>query len=579
MDGGTSVNFLIALLILIFLVFVGYGLLYYLGRKQTKANIELDERKQEIMSIPVADKLYTLKNKSVTGSTRRIFESEQANWQTITRYKLPEIEAALVTAQADTDKFSLINAKQTANRIEDLLNETEETVRQIDERLAQILASEGENELYHEETYARYAAIRKQLLAHSYRYGESQETLEKHLSYIELDFTKYNQIMNEGDFVGAHEMLDQINADIEELEVMMEEIPNLLQTIKGEYEEQYADIVAGYQKMLAEEYQFPLDIDVSEQIKEVEKVILESRQAVAGVDLNEARDIMVRSEALIDQTYEIMERELLAKDYIGKNQGAIQRRLDQVLQSNRYGMLEIDRVSQNYLLHDNEIGKMQDYADQIDHQKATLDYTHQQIAEHTIAYTDMQSRYYEVYEALNDIDKGQSQIVSSLADLKHREREARDSLYAFELDLRNMKRTVEMNLLPGLEDDYLDRFFETSDKIEELSKKLNRVKLDMASIENLTHSISADIEYLDIETDKIVDAAMLTENMIQYANRYRQTHPEINQAISEAYALFQKDYRYLDACQRISKTLDEVEPGSSAKVAQLYNDEKKYREF
>lgn len=578
MDGGENVNFLIGLLILIILVFVGYGLLYYLGRKQTKINIDLDERKQEIMSMPVADKLYTLRNKNVTGSTLRIFESEKANWQTVTRYKLPEIEAALVTAQADTDKFSLMKAKQTADKVEELLNETEESVRAIDERLAKILASESENEAYHEKTYARYAAMRKQLLAHSYRYGESQETLEKNLSYIELDFTKYNQIMNDGDFVGAHEMLDQINADIEELEAMMADIPELLQTIKTEFEEQYADIVDGYQQMLAENFQFPLDVDVEKEIAEVENIIKEARLALASTDLNEAKDIMARAEIQIDKTYEIMERELLAKDYIGKNQGAIQRRLDQVMQSNRYGMLEIDRVSQNFLLHDNEMGKMQDYADQIEHQKEILDYTHQQLGEHSIAYTDMQNRYHAVYEALSDIDKGQSHIVSSLADLKHKEREVRDSLSTFELDLRNMKRTVEMNLLPGLEDDYLDLFFNTTEKVEELSKKLNRVKLDMREIEQLAGIINEDIELLDTETAKIVDVAMLTENTIQYANRHRQSHPEINQAISEAYRLFQEEFRYADAYSRIAQALEQVEPGATAKVAQLYEDEKTYRE-
>lgn len=579
MDGGTSVNFLIALLILIILVFVGYGLLYYLGRKQTKANIELDERKQEIMAIPVADKLFTLRNKNVTGSTRRIFESEQANWQTITRFKLPEIEAALVTAQADTDKFSLINARQTASKVEDLLSETEVTVKQINQRLADILANESKNEAYHEESYARYAVIRKQLLAHSYRYGESQETLERSLSYIELDFTKYNQLMNEGDFVGASEMLDQVNADIEALEIMMAEIPELLKKIKEEYEEQVHDIKQGYQRMLSEKYQFPLDVDLKTEISIIDSIIDEANHAIASVDLNEARDIMEHAEAQIDKTYDLMEVELISKDYIGKNQGAIQRRMEQVFQSNKYGILEIDRVSQNFLLHENEIGKMQEYADQIEHQRETLEYTNDQLAKHAIAYTEMEKRYQEVYASLADIDKGQSAIVASLADLKHKERDIRDSLDEFDLELRNMKRTIETNLIPGLPDEYLDRFFDASDKVEELDKRLNRVKLDMVDIENISNSLSEDIEYLDTETTNIIDTAKLTESTIQYANRYRQDHPGINQSISRAFKLFQEEYRYADAYQVVRDALDMIEPGASKKVEKLYLEEQNYREF
>ena len=188
--------FLIALLILIILVLLGYGLIYYLGRKQTQANIELDEQKQEIMSTPVADKLYTLRNKNVSGATRRVYESEQAKWQTITRFRLPEIEAALVSAQDYTDKYNIVKARSVADEVETILEETKNEVNGINERLSEILASEKASEDKHEETYDRYAALRKQLLAHGYKFGDALETLEHHLAYIELDFTKYHQQTN-----------------------------------------------------------------------------------------------------------------------------------------------------------------------------------------------------------------------------------------------------------------------------------------------------------------------------------------------------------------------------------------------
>ena len=39
-----------------------------------------------------------------------------------------------------------------------------------------------------------------------------------------------------------------------------------------------------------------------------------------------------------------------------------------------------------------------------------------------------------------------------------------------------------------------------------------------------------------------MDAKALTEQMLQYANRYRHTHEEVKEAIEKSYYLFNKEY-------------------------------------
>ena len=86
-------------------ILVGYGVVYYLNRKQANRIKKIDERKHKMMAIPVADNLYTLKNLNLTGQTKRTYESWQATWQTITRFQYPEIEAALVSWTKGVDSF------------------------------------------------------------------------------------------------------------------------------------------------------------------------------------------------------------------------------------------------------------------------------------------------------------------------------------------------------------------------------------------------------------------------------------------------------------------------------------------
>ncbi|AMB91963.1 septation ring formation regulator EzrA [Aerococcus christensenii] len=570
-------GFIIALIIIIVIILISYGLLYYLGRKQTKINSELDEKKQDIMAIPVADKLYTIRNKNVSGNTQRVFEAEQAKWQTIKQYKLPEIEAALVQAQADTDKFSLIKARQTAEKTETLIEETFKEVTAINQVLQEILDSEHENEEYYQKTYQAYAEIRKQLLAHGYAYEDSQEVLKKNLSYIELDFTKYNAMMNDGDFMGAHEILDQTNEDIMTLQAMMKEIPNLYEKIENVYMEQLEDIRSGYAQLEEMAFQFPVDVHIPDEIKQVEKNIDRAREAVREADLTEAKQLLTATEVQIDRTYEFMQVELDAKDYIEKNQGSLQQRLSQIKQSNRYGSLEIDRVSQSYMLHENELGRMQDFADRLDRLSDKLESVNQRLGAHAIAYSDMEKVYKTTYEDLASIEKAQSHIVSTLVELKQKEKEARSTLYAFHLDIRNMKRRVGHYHLPGLSDEYLDKFFATEDLVDDFERKMNRVKLDMVEIDKMIQQLSDQMEDLDQETETLIDHALLTEQSIQYANRFRADYPEINQAIKWADHLFYDSYDYTGAYQVMSQAIDKIDPMASKNVVNQYQKDKQNR--
>lgn len=68
----------------------------------------------------------------------------------------------------------------------------------------------------------------------------------------------------------------------------------------------------------------------------------------------------------------------------------------------------------------------------------------------------------------------------------------------------------------------------------------------------------------------MVDAAALTEQMMQYANRYRHTHPEIKSAIENSLELFNKEYRYQDALDEIGTALERVEPGAFKRIEDFY---------
>lgn len=558
-------------------ILVGYGVVYYLNRKQANRIKEIDERKHKMMAIPVADNLYTLKNLNLTGQTKRTYESWQATWQTITRFQYPEIEAALVSAEQSIQQFNFIKAKQAIENAENLISETETSVGKVNKALEKLLESAQENRKELEENQERYNKIRKQLLAHSFTFGPAVETLEKNLNYMELDFTKFNSLTNEGDHMEAKEVLERISQDLTLMESVVETIPELNRQIKEEYEEQIADLREGYQRLISEHYVFD-NVDVLEEISEIEAILVEAKSSIGLADVEEAQKKMSKAERIIENTYAVMENEMEAKDFVDRHQTNLSRKMDHVLQSNRYVLLEIDRVSQNFFLNHNELTRAQEFEDQLMAENEALRYHDKLLAEHEVSYSATKARYEKMTQKLTEIDKEQSELVAKLSNLKNREKEAEDAVDLFEMDMRNMKRTLEKQHLPGLAHEYLDLFFAVSKRIEEISAKLNRVKIDIEEIEKLVAMCEEDIQLLDKRTEEILDNANMTEYLIQYANRHRDNQA-IVAAAREALDLFQTAYDYESAASIMKNALNKVDPGASKRVEESYLEDKNRRSF
>ena len=566
-------GFLYFLLIIVVVGAIGYGVAHYLSQKQSKVIEELGVKKQKLMTVPIADILFTLKNLNLTGQTKRTYETWQATWQTITRFRFPEIEAALVSAEQYTQRLNFVKGSQISNQASQLIEETKAEVDKIYTALQKLLDSEKKNREELEVLQERYASMRKDLLAHSFSFGEALESLEKRLSYLELDFTKFNTLTNEGEHLEAKEVLGRIETEMQDFEQIVEEVPKYLKEIEEEYEDQVADLKEGYQKMVEEHYQFP-KISIPAEIQKIEEIIAVAREHIKATELEEARQQLDKVAREIDQLYAVMETEIEAKAFVKRNRAQVERKLNQVLQSNRYVNIEVDRVSQNFVLSNNEFNRVQDFAKQLEKEQEAVAYYSKALQNQQVPYSIVKEHYEIVLNTLKEIDENQLTLVNTLTDLSQQEKSIRDGLDVFELDLRNMKRTIEKYHLPGLPKEYLELFFATSSRIEQLSQLMNRVKLDMTEITGLNQTIEDDVEKLDIMTEEIVDHAQLTEYMIQHANRYRLDHPEIDTAIQQALEQFNHFYRYEESLAIIEKALNQVDPGSAQRVRDNYQAEK-----
>ncbi|WPC08039.1 septation ring formation regulator EzrA [Globicatella sp. PHS-GS-PNBC-21-1553] len=564
------------LFIIVILVLVGYGVFFYMKSQLAKDINELEKRKDRVMEVSIPDQLFTLKNMELSGQTKRQYENLVANWQTITNYQFTEIEAALVGAEQFADQMNIVKSKKVLEDAREMLDETEAQVDDLSEALKELLSVDEQNREEIEALLERYNTARKSVMNHSFDYGPAIETLEKNLQYLELNFTKYNELTASGDHLEAKEMLAVIESDLSSLEEILEKIPAMYNQIKNKYEDSIEDLRDGYQKMVESHFKFG-DINIPEEIDAVQELLDEAKIKIKNADLVEAKTQMDKAEREINSLYELMESEIASKEFVNKNINQLGAQLDQVSENNRYASIEVDRISQSYILHNNELDQVSELTEQIRNEYQRFNDIVGQINDNTVIFTKVESDIKKIKKRVEEIDEKQNKLVQGLSDMNHKEKETKQNLDLYEMDLRNYKRRIEKHHLPGLNDNYYTLFFKVTDQIEELAKLLNKVRIDMFEIETLEARLVENLNKLEELTEQTIDNAMLTEYMIQHSNRFRYDYPEVDDAIKEAQYLFHQDFRYGDSLAVIEKALRRIDQEAPTQVRRMYHKEKQSR--
>ena len=569
-------SFVDILFIFVIIILVAAGIIYYLRTQRKKEVDELQARKEEMMNVSIADQLFTLKNMELSGQTKRQYESLVATWQTITNFKFTEIESALVGAEQYTEQMNLVRAKATLDEAREILDETEAQVAELHDDLSKLLDVNTENHERSEELLERYNEARKSIMNHSFDYGPAIETLEKNIQYLELNFTRYNELTANGDHLEAQDMLNSLSSDLDSLEDILKRLPAMYDQIKNEFEALVQDLRDGYDRMVKANFKFDTD-NIPEQIDQVQEKLNEAKAAIKNADLANAQTLMDKSDREIESLYDLMEAEVEAKHEVGKQMKNLANQLNIVKENNRYAGIEVDRIAQSYLLHENEVDQVAEFAQQIEEEEGKYQAHHQSLEANQAIYSEVETDLRKSQKRLNELDEKQKNLVRSLGQLSVREKEAKSNLDLYELDMRNMKRRLEKQHLPGLNQSYYDLFYKVTDQIEDLSKQLNHVRIDMNEIDAMEEDLENHLSQLDELTEEILDNATLTEYMIQHSNRFRYDYPEMDQAIQETEYLFYDQYRYRDALSVIEKALYRVDQEGPTQVRRMYRHEKENR--
>ena len=554
-------------------IIVAAAIVYFVGyfvRKKTLARLdELEQRKEQLFDLPVIEEVDEVKKMHLVGQSQNTFREWNQKWTDLSTTAFADLESQILEVESLNETFRFMKAKQAVEEAEVALLNMEEDVAEIRNGLKELRESEERNSLQVQNALDKYQELKKRMREESDTFGPAYSELQKQLKSIEIEFTQFVTLNTSGDPVEAREVLQTAENHTYTLEDVMNRLPVLYEDLNKTFPDQLKEIEEGYQKLIDDHFVFPENNFLAE-VSRVRERIENSMRDLAKTEVNLVEPANSDTANDIDALYSIMEREIDAKKYVLKNREVIADYVAFATKNNRQLLIEIDHTAQSYTLNHNELGRVRGFQTEVDELVRRNTDMMEKMDGHKIPYSEVQEFYKYAYKILDDIQNQQVEIDEELRELRRGEKVAQEKVENFEFQLRNLKRFVEKQRLPGLPNDYLEFFFMVTDHVEGLNRALNKIRINMEDINRYVDTCQDDLDKLDKETHDLVDAAALTEQMMQYANRYRHSHPDIKASIDRSLDLFTNTYQYQEALDEIGTALERVEPGAFARIENFY---------
>lgn len=564
-----SIGLVILVAVVALLLVVGYGTAV-LMRKRNEALLQnLEERKEALYNLPVNDEVEEVKNMHLIGQSQVAFREWNQKWVDLSLNSFADIENNLFEAEGYNNSFRFIKAKHAIGNIESQIDLIEEDIKMIRAALEDLKEQESKNSGRVLHALDLFEKLQTQVAENADSYGQALAEIEKQLENIQSEFSQFVTLNSSGDPVEAAEILDKAEDHILALTHIVEKVPAIVEELTVKLPDQLEDLESGHRKLLESGYNF-IETDIESRFQQLHASLKRNEANISALELDNAEYENEQAQEEINALYEIFTREIEAHKVVEKLIKNLPSYLAHTKENNQQLQKEIERLSQTFLISDTETSHVKELQAELSAQEDVVLSAVEDSSETKQAYSVVQEELEAIQERLKEIEDEQISLGEALAEIEKDDANARQKVNIYANKLHTIKRYMEKRNLPGIPDSFLEIFFSTSNNIEELVKELEATRVNIESVNRWLEILGNDMEQLEEETYRIVQDATLTEQLLQYSNRYRSFDDNVQAAFNKSLYVFEHDYDYAQSLEIISKALDLVEPGVTERFVTSY---------
>ena len=566
MSNGQLIYLMVAIAVILILAYVAA---IFLRKRNVSRLTALEERKEELYNLPVNDEVEAVKNMHLIGQSQVTFREWNQKWVDLSLNSFADIENNLFEAEGYNNSFRFFKATHQIDQIESQIDLIEEDIAAIRNALSELEKQESKNSGRVLHALDLFENLQHTVAENSEQYGKALPEIEKQLENIQSEFSQFVTLNSSGDPVEAAAILDSTENHILALTHIVDRVPSLVKTLSTELPEQLEDLEEGYRKLLDANYHFT-ETDIESRFQLLHESLKNNQENIRQLELDNAEYENTQIQEEINALYDIFTREIAAQKVVESLLSTLPTYLNHLKENNQVLVQDLERLNKTYLLPEsdgNHVRRLQAELSGLD--TAITEVTEDQ-TEPTQAYSVLEEQLEMLQSNLKDIEDEQVSVSERLAQIEKDDINARQKANVYVNRLHTIKRYMEKRNLPGIPQSFLKLFFTASHNTEDLMAELEQAQVNIESVKRILEIATHDMEALETETYNIVQYATLTEQLLQYSNRYRSFDERIQQAFNEALEIFEKEFDYKASFEKISQALEVAEPGVTNRFVSSY---------
>src|SRR5690625_4533130 len=387
------------------------------------------------------------------------------------------------------------------------------------------------------------------------------------MQQLEEQIEQYHAEVSEGNYGKAATMKDEIKENLTILQTEMDQYPEVYKQCKSELPSQLDELYRGMTEMKDDGYRLEhlkLDKEIQAyQARLIDLVIELEKESVEKVT-----PTMVEIEERIQEMYDQLEQEALAKNYVISKMPNYEKAVTSFDSAFEETKEEVETLKQAYYFDDDDLENYRNLEKKIEQLKEKLSTFQKQLEENSAVHSNVRTELENAFEQLTQMEEDHETFKSYIQTLRKDEMEAKEKLQEMTDAIFKTNRTLKASNLPGIPTYIWNLLEEATHKNDRVLAALENEPLDMVEGKIVLNEARDAEENVVEHTNVMLDQADLTEKVIQYANRYRSKSVNLADVLEEAESLFHHA-KYEEALEVAAKGIEAVEPGALKKIEKI----------
>ncbi|MEG0438341.1 septation ring formation regulator EzrA [Solibacillus cecembensis] len=541
-------------------------------RRKHNAEIgRLEKEKMQIQHYPIFEELAKVKALNMNGQTEELFENWRNRWLDVVDVQVTKLDEMLFDAEEYIDRFKFKKATHIEREIEQEITKCEQVRVEIITELDELIGSEEKNRIEMEQLKEYYRSARKTILAHQHSFGPALQQLEKKIEDFTPKFEEFDVLTKDGNYLQAREIVLQLNSEAQNIFSLLSEVPTLLTDIQAKIPTAIHELRNGQREMEEQNY-YLRHLELTQYLDNLEKELDTLKTAIAELNLQTVAPRIQEINDEIDNFYDLLEKEVLARNYVDRHCSAMYSTISEVMRLTKEISDEAAYVQHSYRLQDREAEIPRAGLKHLEVLQKRYELLSIRVQEEQSAYSSLQEELREITEEIERIADEQESFSNNLKNLRIDENQARADLEGLKRLLQNTDRMINRANIPGIPSEMDARIEEAEEKIFVVMQSLQEVPLNIVQVNQNLLSAKQCIEEVNDRAQEMIENVMIIERLIQFGNRYRATNGQVHERLLEAEEAFTQ-FRYVKALEDAAKAVEMIDPSAIKRIGELVQEE------